>query len=161
MYILKSSKPKPNFVSKVVQKERPKTMAITIPGQGDPLITFDNKSKKILTYLQQRNTKPTGPTFGVYYTDRRDVGVKNVKWDACVPVKAKLDILREMIIKEFPNRQVISTTLTGSYDLIGPTIEYIDIVAKENDVIIKWPLTEIYLKEGQQPVTELQFLTNK
>lgn len=150
---------KPNFISDVVKKQRKSINALTIEGMGDPLLTFDNKILIIKEYLKSKCIKPNGHTFGVYYLNRNDVGVNNVKWDACVPISNnKIKLSNEIKLKEFPKSNVLSTTLTGDYDLIGSALEYLNSVAKTNNITTKLPLTEIYINEGEEPITELQLI---
>jgi len=159
MEILKNnSTEKPEFCSEVVRKTKPDTKAVTISGKGDPMLTFDEKAARIHRLLEQRGVKPAGHTFGVYYLNRGEVGVENVEWDACVPVADEVGVGEGMEVKHFPEAEVVATTLTGVYGLIGPALKYLETIAHANGVKTKWPLTEVYLEEGEKTVTELQYL---
>jgi len=152
-----SSIERPEFCSEVARKTRPEIKAVTISGKGDPMLTFDEKAARIHRLLEQKGVKPAGHTFGVYYLNRDEVGVENVKWDACVPIIDDVEVGEDMEVKQFPETEVVATILTGGYDLIGPALKYLEKVAQANGVKVEWPLTEVYLKEGEKPVTELQY----
>jgi len=148
---------KPEFVSEVVIKTRPKIEVVSLAGKGDPMQTFDDKAQKLLNWLEEKGIKPAGPTLGIYYLNRDEVGVENVKWDACVPVEEPVEVEGDIRFQEFEESKVASTVLSGSYNLIGPALHYLEAVTKANGVKTKWPLTEIYLEEGEKSITELQY----
>lgn len=152
---------KPEFCSEVTRKTRSVIKAVTISGKGDPMLTFDEKAAKSYRLLEQKGVKPAGHTFGVYYLNRGEVGVENVEWDACVPITEDVEFGGGMEIKQFPEAEVVATTLTGGYDLIGPALKYLEAVAQANGIKTKWPLTEVYIEEGEKPVTELQYLVEE
>ena len=162
MEILKNrSVEKPAFCSEVARKTRPDTKAVTISGKGDPMLTFDEKAARIHRLLEQRGVKAAGHTFGVYYLNRGEVGVDNVEWDACIPVEDKVEVGESMEIKQFPKAEIVATTLTGGYNLIGQALKYLEAVARVNGVKTAWPLTEVYLEEGKKPITELQYFVEE
>jgi effector-binding domain-containing protein len=152
---------RPEFVSEVVIKARPEMMAVCLSGRGDPMETFDEKAAKVHVWLKRRGIEPAGPTFGIYYKDRGEVGVENVEWDACVPVGEKAEAERDLKLQKLPGAEVVSAVLTGGYDLIGDSIDYLRAVSQANDIKTRWPLTEIYLEEGEEPVTELQYFVER
>lgn len=149
---------KPSFVSKVIRRQRLPIRAVVVSGKGDPILSFDKKASWLIDRLSEKSIRPAGPIFGMYYTDRREAGVKNVKWEACVPVAPETVLGDDLKIKEFPETEVVSTTLTGGYDLIGPALEYLEAAVEASGLKTSWPLTEVYLNEGKTPVTELQYL---
>ena len=152
---------KPGFCSEVIRKMRPAIEAITVFGKGDPMLTFDEKVARVYRLLERKGVRPAGHTFGVYYLNRGKVGVENVEWDACVPITDEVEVSKGMEVKQFPQAEVVTTILIGGYGLIGPALKYLEAVARANGVKIKWPLTEVYLKEGKKPVTELQYLVEE
>jgi len=153
---------KPEFVSEVVIKIRPKLKVVCLPGQGDPMKTFDKRLAQVLSWLEGKGIKPAeGPTLGIYYKNRAEVGVENVEWDACVPVEEKVNTKGEVKFEVLPERKVATVVLTGGYDLIGPALKYLEQVTEENGIQTKWPLTEVYLEEGENPVTELQYFVKE
>ena len=149
---------KPPFCSESEYKERPAMQVLSLPGKGDPLLTFDAKVVEILEWLKQGNMVPTGPTLGIYYLNRQEVGVEQVVWEACVPVAPVLQGKSPFRYQELPRVKVASTVLTGGYDLIGSALHYLEQVAKDQGKKISFPLTEIYLREEKQPITELQYV---
>ncbi len=162
MEILKAgSIEKPKFCSNVTRKTRPEIKAVTISGKGDPMLTFDEKAARVHRLLEEKGVKPAGHTFGIYYLNRGEVGVENVEWDACIPITDEFEVGEGMKVKQFPETEVVATTLTGGYDLIGPALKYLESVAQANGVRTKWPLTEVYIEEGEKPVTELQYFVEK
>jgi len=157
LYIAKRIE-KPDFVSEVTVKTRPEIRVVSLSGKGDPTTTFDKRLSQVFSWLKRKGIKlAEGPTLGIYYKNRAEVGVENVEWDACVPTEGVVDAEGEVKFQTLPEGKVASVVLTGGYDLIGPALKYLEQVAKENELQIEWPLTEIYLKEGKNPVTELQY----
>jgi effector-binding domain-containing protein len=153
---------KPDFVSEVVIKTRPKMRVVSLSGRGDPMRTFDNRLKQVYEWLKGKGIKPADiPSLGIYYKNRAEVGVENVEWDACVPVNETIEAEGDLKFQMLPEAKVASTTLSGGYDLIGPALKYLEAVTKANNIKTKWPLTEVYLREGEKPVTELQYLVEK
>jgi len=148
---------RPEFLSETTLKTRPEMKVISLPGKGDPRVTFDKKAEKLYTWLEDREIKPVGPTLGIYYLNRDEVGVENIEWDACVPVGRDLEIEGEIKFQALPESKVASVILNGGYDLIGSALKYMEAVLEANGIKHKWPLTEIYLKEDEELVTELQY----
>lgn len=148
---------KPKFVSEVEIKTRPEMRVVSLPGKGDPMRAFNKKARKLYEWLSKKEIKPIGPTLGIYYLNRDEVGVENIKWDACVPVSEQVETEGEIKFQALSEAKVVSTILTGGYDLIGPALKYLEAVAQVNGVEARWPLTEIYLQEEEEPVTELQY----
>lgn len=139
-------------------KHIPLRKVLTIQGLGDPIKTFDNKLSRMYKYLESKNIElPDRPSFGIYYKNRDEVSVENVVWDACVELGEQIQGTKDFVYKEIPAQTVISTILTGGYDLIGDAVHYLENIADRNNLKIKWELTEIYIKEGKNPVTELWF----
>ena len=155
---LKTSIKKPKFVSDVEIFVRPKMKAVFLSGTGDPLKTFDEKLEAIFDWLKSKNIKINNkPTFGIYYKDRDKAGVENVEWDACVPLSENYKNEKKFKIKIIPKTKVINITLLGGYELIRKALDYLDKVAKGNNIKYKLPLIEIYLKESKSPITQLQY----
>ena len=153
---------KPEFLSGIALRTRLGMSVISLSGKGDPQKTFDEAEKKLYIWLKNKGVKSVGPAFGIYYLDREKVGVENVEWDACVQVEKPIETEGDIRFQILPQRRVISTTLTGGYDLIGPALKYLEQVALANEINIRRPLTEIYLKEGGKvPVTELQYFVEE
>ena len=148
---------KPLFVSEVEIKNKTLTRFVCLPGEKDPMITFNPKRDSILDFLKKQNIKVINDSFGVYYIDRRKYGVEKVKWDACVPVRQKIEVEKPFLYKELPACKVSSVILTGGYDLIGKALEWMEYRLKEMNIEAKWPLIEIYVKEEDTPITELQY----
>jgi len=163
METLKSKKiEKPDFVDEVTVKTRPELKVVSLSGKGDPMETFDERLSQVFSWLKHKDIKPVeGITLGIYYKNRAKVGVENVEWDACVPVEEVVDTGGEVKFEALPKRKVASVVLTGDYNLIGPALKYLEQVVKENSLQTEWPLTEIYLKEGESPVTELQYFVKE
>jgi len=132
---------------------------LTIQGKGDPMKTFDDKLAKVYEYIEKNDVEiPNKPSFGIYYKNRDKASVGNVIWDACVEVSGTIQNANDYCTyKEIPEQLVISTILTGGYNLIGDAVHYLENIAKSNNLEIKWELTEVYIKEGENPVTELWF----
>ena len=151
---------KPDFVSDVSIKVRPEIKVVSLAGMGDPLETFDHKVSEVFAWLGDKWVR-VGNTLGVYYKDRRNVGVENVEWDACVPVDKEVKTEGELKYQVLLEKKVASLTLTGGYDLIGPALKYLEAVTEANGIKTSWPLTEVYLEEGERPVTELQYLVKE
>lgn len=151
---------KPEFVSEVVVKVRPEIKVVSLSGKGDPLETFDHKISEVFSWLGDKWVQ-VGHTLGVYYKDRREVGVENVEWDACVPVDKEVKTDGELKYQILPETRVVSLMLTGGYDLIGPALKYLEAVTETNGIKTSLPLTEVYLEEGEHPVTELQYLVKE
>jgi effector-binding domain-containing protein len=149
--------PRPEFVSEIVIKERPEIKAISLSGKGNPTVNFDPKAAEIFAWLERKGIKPAGHTLGIYYLKRNEVGVDNVVWDACVPVKEEIPVEGDLKFQVLPPAQVSGIVLTGGYDLIGPALKYMDNVLEAKGIKTKWPLTEVYLQEGKEPITELQY----
>jgi len=157
MEVLKSNViEKPKFVSDVTIKIRPEVQVISLHGKGDPMLSFDQTTVKIMEFLKGK-TKPVGHTLGIYYTNRNIVGVKNVEWDSCVPVNEKVAISGDFKLQTLPSSKIASLVLNGSYDLIGPALKYLEAVTKTNNIPTTWPLTEIYFEGGPKFITELQY----
>lgn len=134
---------------------------VSLRGKGEPLENFDPKATELLRFLQKQGIKPAGPTLGIYYDNREEVGVDNVTWDAAIPVAAEVPVagdIKFQILKEAP---VSAVTLTGGYDLIGPALKYMEAVLQNRQLKWEWPLTEIYHNEKGIPVTELQYFIVK
>jgi len=144
---------RPDFVGEVVLKTRPKIEALAISGSGDPMLTFDDKLDDILRLLKNH----TSLHFGIFYKNRDVVGIDNVEWDACVMTSEKINGMSSIRRIELPEIDIASITLTGPYSLIGDAIEFMKVVLSENNVEVDLPLYEMYLKEGKNPVTELQY----
>jgi len=149
---------KPDFLSEVEIKEKTLTRFVSLPGQGDPLLTFDQNVDSILNYLRNEKTNITGDTFGIYYVDRREHGVENVIWDACIPIKKVFQVKEPFKYKELNPCKVSSVVLIGGYELIGEAIKWMEYRLKEMKIDTKWPLIEIYIREGDTPITELQYI---
>lgn len=149
---------KPEFVSEVCVKDRPELKVLSVGGKGDPREAFDKKIDALLCRLSKMGVKPTGPAIGVFYSSRKRVGVENVIWDACAPVNDRFQVDGEFQFQIFPPARVASVTLTESYDLIEPALDYLEGFLLARGMSFSWPLTEIYLREGEQPITELQYL---
>lgn len=145
-------------LSKAVLKNIPNKKVLTIQGEGDPMKTFDEKLSRLHEYLEKNNIEVMDkPSFGIYYKNRGEIGVENVIWDACVEINSPVKGTDKLIYKEFPNQVVLSTILTGGYNLIGDAVHYLEKVAEGSNLEIKWELTEVYIKEGKHPITELWF----
>ncbi len=145
---------RPKYLSKAKVTTRAKTGCLTIQGKGDPIVYFDKKIAEIYDWVERNSIKISdNPPFGVYYRDRLKVGVENVIWDACVPVREKIE--SPFKFKVFSSKKVLSTILTGGYDLIGDGIDYLESFAKKKSLKLTWPLVEVYIKEGENPVTKL------
>ncbi len=149
---------KSQFVSEIELKNRPTIKLVSLSGKGDPALTFDTKMGKVLAWLKSKDLSPIGYAFGIYYLKRSEVGVENVKWDACVPVSEITETEGNFKYQELSATKVISVVLTGGYNLIGPALDWMESEAKAKGVKTKWPLTEIYIREGDEPITELQYL---
>lgn len=153
---------KPAFVSDFEHKTRPAMKIVSLSGKGDPMFSFDEKIASILSWLETKGLGQNKPTLGIYYLYRGEVGVENVKWDACVPISNKVETEGEYKYQELPQADIVSVILTGGYDLIGPALKWLEDQAKAKNIKIMWPLTEIYLQEGNEPITELQcFVVNE
>ena len=163
METLKSQRvEKPEFVSEVVIKTRPEMRIISLSGEGDPMKTFDKRLAQVFSWMESRGILPVkGSTLGIYYKNRAKVGVENVKWDACVPIEEVIDTEGEVRFQTLPEKKVASVVLNGGYNLIGSALKYLEQVAEENGIQTNWPLTEIYLEEGERPVTELQYFVKE
>lgn len=147
---------KQTHLSDAVIKSVPQKKVLTIQGEGNPMKTFDEKLSKVYEYLEGNNIEiPNTPSFGIYYKNRDEISVENVIWDACVEVNESIQSTNNLFYKVLPKQTVISTLLTGGYDLIGDAVHYLEKVAGNNNLKIKWELTEVYIKEGENPVTEL------
>lgn len=147
---------KPAFVSEFEQKIRPEMKVVSLSGKGDPMFSFDEKIAAILSWLETKGIRYNKPILGIYYLHRDEVGVENIKWDACVPISNRVETEGEYKYQELPQADIVSVVLTGGYDLIGPALKWLEDQAKAKNIKIKWPLTEIYLHEGDEPITELQ-----
>lgn len=153
-----SSVTKEPHLSDAIIKNIPQIKVLTIQGEGDPIKTFDEKLSKVYEYLDKNNIEILDkPSFGIYYKNRDEVSVENVIWDACVEINNPIKSTDKLIYKELPNQVVLSTILTGGYDLIGDAVHYLEKVAEKSNLEIKWELTEVYIQEGKNPVTELWF----
>lgn len=152
---------KPTFVSKFEQKIRPSIKIVSLSGKGDPMLTFDQKVAKISSWLDTRGIVRSGPILGIYYNNRTEVGVENVEWDACIPIDNKVEIEGDLKYQELPRARVVSVVLTGDYGLIGPALKWMESEATAKGIKTKWPLTEVYLREGSEPITELQYFETK
>lgn len=158
MKILKAPEiPKPKFVSEVIVKERPEIKVVSLFGKGDPMISFDKRAAEVISWLKRKGVKSVGPTLGIYYLNRTEVGVENVVWDACVPVAEPIAAESKFKFQVLPSAEMISVVLTGGYDLIGPALTYMNRVTEAREIKTRSPLTEIYLREGEEPITELQY----
>ncbi|RJQ24699.1 AraC family transcriptional regulator [Candidatus Parcubacteria bacterium] len=151
------------LVTEVEQKIRPPIKVVSLSGKGDPRPQLGKEMAKIYSWLEKKGIVSVGPTFATFHTRRDEVGVENVEWDACVPisVNSEVETKDEFRCQELPGAKVISTTLTGSYDLIGEALNCMENQAKTRGIKTKWPLTEIYWKVGENPVTELQYLVDE
>lgn len=147
---------RPEFLSEVTIKLRPGIKVVSLSGKGDPLEAFEHKISKIFAYLEDKKVK-ADHALGIFYQDRRKVGVENEIWDACVSIDKEIDTNNEFKYYVLPEAKVASVILTGSYALIGQTLDYLESVTQANGIKTSWPLTEIYLEEGKEPVTELQY----
>ncbi len=152
---------KPTFVTEMEVKSRPEIKIISLKGKGEPLENFDSKAEELHLFLHQKGIEPAGPTLGVFYRDRREVGVDNVIWDAAVPVSEEIPVEGEIKFQTLEPAQISAVTLTGGYDLIGPALKYMEAVLQKQQLEWSWPLTEIYHTEGETPVTELQYFIQK
>jgi DNA gyrase inhibitor GyrI len=148
---------KPNFLSEVEIKQKPRIRFLSLPGQDDPLLTFDEKTDSIISYLKEEKDDIVGNIFGIYYVDRREKGVENVKWDACIPIEDEFQVKKPFMYKELAPCKVSSIVLTGGYELIGDAIKWMEYRLREMNINTEWPLIEIYIKEGDTPITELQY----
>ncbi|MBI2019503.1 GyrI-like domain-containing protein [Candidatus Daviesbacteria bacterium] len=161
MKILRTPKiTKPEFLSEVIVKIRPEIKVVSLSGKGEPLEAFNHKISKVFTYLADKRVK-TGHVLGIFYQDRRKVGVENETWDACVSVDKEIITNDEFKYLNLPEVKVASVILTGSYALIGQALSYLESVTQVNGIKTSWPLTEIYLEEGKEPVTELQYFVKE
>ncbi|MBI2314720.1 GyrI-like domain-containing protein [Candidatus Daviesbacteria bacterium] len=124
------------------------------------MLSFDEKVARILYWLDSKRIAHSNPTLGIYYLYRDEVGVENVKWDACVPVSERVGTKGNFKYQKLPETKVTSVILTGGYDLIGPALKWMDSEAEARGIKTKWPLTEIYIREGDNPITELQYLVD-
>lgn len=152
---------RPEYLSEAILKTRPELTVVYLSGEGDPIKTFDEKLEKLYNWLNDRNIKPSGPPMGIYYLDRDEVGVENVIWDACIPINQPLELEGEIGFQILFEAEVVSVTLTGPYDLIGSALRYLKAVSEAYGIKTKWPLTEIYHKVEEEPVTELQLFVEK
>ena len=153
---------KPLFVSDMEQKTRPAMKVITLYGKGDPSLSFDNKLVEIHHWLKTKRISPSNtPSLGIFYKSRNEVGVENVEWDACVPVDDKVETESYFKYQELSEANVVSVILTGEYGLIGQALSWMENETKIKGIKMKWPLTEIYLKKGENPITELQYFIDE
>jgi DNA gyrase inhibitor GyrI len=153
---------RPDFLSEIVIKIRPELKVVSLSGRGDPMKTFDEKLSQVLSWLERKDIEPAeAPALGIYYKNRAEVGVENVEWDACIPVREMVDTEGKVKFQTLPERKVASVVLTGDYNLIGPALKYLEQVTNDNGVQTEWPLTEIYVEEGEKPVTELQYFVKE
>lgn len=152
---------KPTFVSEVVIKERTEIKVIYESGSGDPMKFYDPINNKLHQLLKAENVKPTGNDFGIFYVDRRKVDLSELKWDVCIPIESNFSLSEEFKTKILLKTKVASVILTGNYDLIGYAVEYLEKELESRKTKYSWPLTEIYLKYGNVPVTEIQYLVKE
>ncbi len=148
---------RPNFITQAIVKVRPRIKAILTSGKGDPRQSFEEKVQGLKWLISGRGLRPAGPAFGVYYDNPETVGIENIRWDACLPVPLILQGSADIVFREYPGVTVVSVEVTGSYDRIGMAIRYLEKVTQANSIRTSWPLTEVYLEEGENPLTELQF----
>ena len=148
---------KPSFLTEVELKLRPEIKVATLEGMGEPQEYFDPKAEKLIHFLKKKGVQQLSPILGIYYLDRRNVGVKNVIWDVAIQVENNIPVENNVKFKTLTEARVSSVTLTGSYDLIGPALKYMETILQQKQIKWKWPLTEIYLREGDIPITELQY----
>jgi len=135
---------------------RPRIMCLALLGKGDPLKHFDDKVAVIQDWLHDTDTvKADSPVLGIFYNDRSVVGIDNVVWEACVPIK---DFILDSpyAFKIIPTTKVLTTRLSEGYDKIGDAIKHLESFSKKNDITLEWPLTEIYIQEGPNPITDIQ-----
>jgi len=148
---------RPQFVSEVELKDRAAIKFVSLSGKGDPMLSFDEKRDKVLSWLKSKGLSSNGYTFGIYYLKRGEVGVKNVEWDACVPVSERVETEGDYKYQELPETKVTSVVLTGGYNLIGPALKWMESETEARGIKTRWPLTEIYIREGDNTITELQY----
>lgn len=123
----------------VIKKKTEKQLVISTKYVGK----YEDCGKYMGILYKTAKQHSTGVPINLYYDSEYKV---NASIEVCVPVKKEIKVKKDILLKELPSVDGISTIHIGPYDKVGNAYQALSDYAKSEGFDLGLPLRETYLK---------------
>ncbi len=106
--------------------------------------------EELYGWLGEKEVKPVGSPFGIFYDNPEEVEMEALRWEICVPVEAEFEGDDRVEIKNIESAKVAYLIHMGPYEDVGPAWKEVYAWLFKNNYTPTGAGMEVYLNDPKK-----------